>query len=105
MNGKRKKCQFLELFLSNPVLKKIVPLYYLKIKFPVWPRSRLISAGLEPVLSHTETSCISSYYRQFYTNIRIKILKLKPVLPFPRGRKNSIRRKFFFLISAEICLK
>ena len=29
-----------------------------------------ISAGLEPVLSHTEKSSIASYYRQFYTNIQ-----------------------------------
>ena len=33
--------------------------------FPVWLRNRLISAGLEPVTSNTEKSCIASYYRQF----------------------------------------
>ena len=36
--------------------------------------------GLEPVLSLTEKSCIASNYRQFPTNITIKIIKLKPVL-------------------------
>ena len=33
--------------------------------FPVWLRKLLISAGLEPVLSHIEISCTASYYRQF----------------------------------------
>ena len=45
-------------------------------KIPVWLQNRLISAGLEPVLSNTEKSCIASYYRQFFTNIKIKIMKL-----------------------------
>ena len=34
-------------------------------------QNRLISAGLEPVLSHTD-SCIASYDRQFSMNIKIK---------------------------------
>ena len=33
--------------------------------FPVWLRNRLLSAGLEPVLSQTEKACIASNYRQF----------------------------------------
>ena len=33
--------------------------------FPAWLRTRLISVGLEPVLSYTGKSCITSYYRQF----------------------------------------
>ena len=33
-------------------------------------------AGLESVLSHTETSCIAAYYRQFSKNIKIKIIRL-----------------------------
>ena len=40
------------------------------MSFPVWLRKRLISAVLEPVLSHTEKSCITSYYRQFSTNYK-----------------------------------
>ena len=40
----------------------------------------MLSAGLEPVLSHTEKLCIASNYGQFSTNIKIKILKLIPVL-------------------------
>ena len=31
-----------------------------------------LSAGLEPVDSHTEKSCVASNYRQFSTNIKIK---------------------------------
>ena len=42
--------------------------------FPVWLRNRLLSTGLEPVLSQTEKSCIASNYRQFSTNIKIKII-------------------------------
>ena len=41
-------------------------------------RNRLISAGLGPVLSHTDKSCIASYFRQFFTNIIISIIKLIP---------------------------
>ena len=40
---------------------------------PVGLRKRLISAGLEPVRSRTEKPCIASHYRQFFTNIKIKI--------------------------------
>ena len=42
------------------------------IFFPVWHQNRLISAGLEPILSHTEKLCIASNYRQFSMNINIK---------------------------------
>ena len=42
--------------------------------FPVRLRNRLISGGLEPVLSHIEKSCIASNYTQFSKNIRIKLL-------------------------------
>ena len=44
--------------------------------------------------SQTEKSCIASNYRQFSTNIKIKIIKLKLVLIL----------KVFILISAESCL-
>ena len=50
-----------------------------KIFFPVWLRNRLISTGLEQVLSHTK-KCIASYYRKCSKNIKIKILKLIPIL-------------------------
>ena len=42
---------------------------YIKV-FQVWFRYRLISASLDPVLSHDEKSCIASYFRQFSTNIK-----------------------------------
>ncbi len=40
----------------------------------------ILSDGLEPVLSQTEKSCTASNYRQFSTNIKIKAIKLIPVL-------------------------
>ena len=51
---------------------------YLKenLVFPVWPRNRLISGRLEPVLSHTEKSCLASYYRQFFHEYLIKNHKI-----------------------------
>ena len=47
---------------------------------PVWLLNRLISAGLEPILSHTEKLCIALYYIQFFTNIKITTIRLKPVI-------------------------
>ena len=35
-------------------------------------KNRIISTELEPVLSQTEKSCIASYYKQLFTNIKIK---------------------------------
>ena len=43
----------------------------------VWLRNLLISPGLDPVLSHSEKSCMALYYRQFSTNIKIKYKKNK----------------------------
>ena len=37
---------------------------------PVWLPNRLIFVGLELVFSHTEKSCIVSYYIQFSTNTK-----------------------------------
>ena len=50
--------------------------YYISYNCLVWFRNRLLSGGLEPVLSQTEKSYITSNYRQFSTNIKIKIIKL-----------------------------
>ena len=63
----------------------------------------MISAGLEPVLSHTEKSCIASYYRQFFTNIKIKITRLITVLlAQPLGAiKSGINFMIFILIFVE----
>ena len=49
-------------------------------KFPVRLWFRIVSGGLEPVLIKTEKSCIAISYGQFYTNIKIKNTRLKPVL-------------------------
>ncbi len=48
--------------------------------FPVCLRNTLIPTGFEPVL--TENFYIASFYRQFSTNIKIKIkiIRLIPVL-------------------------
>ena len=46
-------------------------------------------AGLEPVLSQTEKSCISSYYRQLSTNMHINSLESDKT-----GVKLSISKKF-----------
>ena len=43
--------------------------YKVTTTFSVWLRNRLISAGLELVLSYRKKSKIASYYRQFSTNI------------------------------------
>ena len=89
--------QFSSIIVPNYLSIKYFHIVYFLFKrktFPVWFRNRLLSAGLEPVLNQTEKSCIASNYRQFSTNIKIKIIKLIPVLIL----------KFFILISAESCL-
>ena len=48
--------------------------------FLVWLRNWIIPAGLDLVLSHAEKSCTATYYRQFFTNIKMKRIKLIPVL-------------------------
>ena len=72
----KKICRF-----SRPLCwkSKDVPVLFL-VEFPILPTQdcnnftlpffqygRLLSAGLETVLSHTEKSCIALYYRQFST--------------------------------------
>ena len=46
-------------------------------------RNPLVSAGLESVLSHTEKSCIASYYRQFSMIIKIKKFKINTNFVIP----------------------
>ena len=48
--------------------------------FPVWLPNRLLSTGLELVLSLTEKSCIVSYYIQFSTSIKMYNYNIKTVL-------------------------
>ena len=44
--------------------------------FPVWLRNQLISAGLGPVISHTEISCIASYHKHFFKNNKIELISI-----------------------------
>ena len=64
------------------------------IHFPVWLQNRFKSDGLEPVFSHTEKSCIASNYRKFFTNIKIKITKLIPVLLVQASKSSGIKERF-----------
>ena len=72
-NNKAKKIK-----IGEPLNARIPE--WIRNKFPVSLGNRLMSAVLEPVLSHTEKSCLVSYYRQFSTNIKIIVIKLIPVL-------------------------
>ena len=49
-------------------------------RFPVWLLSRLISAGLEPVLSHNEKNMYCIVLQTIFTNIKMQMIKLMPVL-------------------------
>ncbi len=64
--------------------------------FPVWLRNRLLSVGLESVLSQTGKSRIASNSRQFSTEIKIKIMKLIPVLLASRGAEGFDLIFFYF---------
>ena len=46
--------------LSQYSHNKYKGLFIITKLFPVWLRKQLISAGLEPILSHTEKSCKAS---------------------------------------------
>ena len=71
----------------------------LKIGLSSMTSKLIIIHELEPVLNHTEKS---SYYSQFSTNIKIKIVKLLPVL-LDRA-KIVLILQFSILISAGSCL-
>ena len=49
---------------------------FIAIYFPVYPRNQFKSFGLEMVLSHTEKSWIESYYKQIFTDNKIKNPKI-----------------------------
>ena len=67
--------------------------------FQVWLPNRSISGGLEPVLSHTEKSCIVSYYRQFSANIKINSLYFTIFLGKIFGPSGPIKLKKNFNFS------
>ena len=68
--------------------------------FPVWLQNQLISAGLEP---HTEKSCIASYYRQFSTNMKIKVTNLKSLV-FSLAFVPSGFKSFYFNIREKLSM-
>ena len=72
---------------------------YVQKLFPVSLQNQFISAGLEPVFRHTEKSCISLYYRQFSTIIRIKIIKSIPVLLARAFVPSGLTKLVFILFS------
>ncbi len=54
---------------------RVTTLFFLLKKviiFSIWLRNRIISAGLEPVFSHTEKLYLASYYRQFLQLLKYK---------------------------------
>ena len=65
-------------------------------------RNRWISAGLEPVLNHTEKSCIVLYYRQFSMNNKIKknlifiLLSAKAIYNTMRKITKKLKVLFYF---------
>ncbi len=63
--------------------------------------NRLLSAGLEPVLSQTEKACTGSNYRQFSTNIKIKIIKLKLFHFDIRGKLSIIRCDIYIFLCVQ----
>ena len=63
--------------------------------FPVIFWNRLKSTGLNPVISNTKKSYIASYYKQFFTNIKIKVIKINNKTGFI---------VFIILISVGNCL-
>ena len=74
--------------------------------FPVWLRNRLISGGLEPVLSNTEKLCIASYYIQFSMNIKMNHHKINTsLIARAFGTSGLIKlvliSQFFILIFAK----
>ena len=76
---KQLKIAVLVLYLLSPKNCK------LRWIFPVWLQNWLLSAGLYPADYHTEKSCIVSYYRHFFTIIKIKlVLILKFSFYYPR---------------------
>ena len=70
----------IEIFFMNlKLLKRLIVLHYIIVqqhalirnpykRFPVWLPNRLISAGLEPVFSHTEKLYRVSYYSNIKSN-------------------------------------
>ena len=67
------------------------------MSFPVWLRNRLLSAGLKPVLSQTEQSCIASNSRQFLYEYQNKTQKINTSLVSPGRRPHGANKTGFNL--------
>ena len=58
--------------------------------------------GLEPIFSHTEKSCVASYYRQFSIKIKIKTsLSAQAFWPFG-SNKTGLNFLYFILFQITI---
>ena len=97
---------YLLLFSWTQIIPKVynnfsIISYLMYLFSPVWRWNRLISAELDPDLSHIEKSCIA--YRKFPTNINVKIIKLIPVLLAqaygPTGLTKLYSKLFFYFIN------
>ncbi len=66
-------------FWINRLLWVLKNMYYDVYNNVVLKRNRFIFAELEPDFNHIEKLCIGSYYRQFSTYIKIKLINLKPI--------------------------
>ena len=60
--------------LKIQVLLSFLPKEQKRIQIFQFESKRLISPKLEPVVSQIEKTCIISYYSQFSTNFKIKII-------------------------------
>ena len=93
------------LSLIITVIKNIYKIRTVNVKERIYQRKKALRIyyilklrSSKPIIihwiktSHTERSCIASYLRQFSTNIKIEIIKLKPASHFnTRGKLCIIR--------------
>ena len=96
-------------FFSSLWLKLFLHYICILLVLYVWLRNRSKSAGLKPVLSHTEKSCTVSYYIQFSTNIKmykhnIKTSFIIPCLPHLGANNTGLIFYLYIFISTESCL-
>ena len=73
----------------------------MKITFAVLLRNRLISAGLELVISHSE----KSYYIQFSTNNETISYYYSFVLSAPTYYSSGLILQYLILLFAENCIQ
>ena len=64
----------------------------------------LFSADLEPVLSHTEKSCIALYYRQFSADVKIESIPVLLALTFGPNKTGLNLIIFHFNIHGKLSI-